>query len=128
MGAQILEIGGKKLAVLPIEDYQRLLEIAEDREDLALAADAERRRDEGEEYLPARMVDRILDGENALRVWREYRGLNIAELAEKSGYGYSMVSKIETKVYPKPNREDPEHFSIFGIIVLLLSLLLMYLI
>ena len=96
MGAQILEIGGKKLAVLPIEDYQRLLEIAEDREDLALAADAERRRDEGEEYLPARMVDRILDGENALRVWREYRGLNIAELAEKSGYGYSMVSKIET--------------------------------
>lgn len=95
MGAQILEIGGKKLAVLPIEDYQRLLEIAEDREDIAEAADAERRRDEGMEYLPANMVDRILDGENALRVWREYRGLGISELAEKSGYGNSMIYKIE---------------------------------
>ena len=96
MGAQILEIGGKMLAVLPFEDYQRLLEIAEDREDIAEAADAEGRRKEGEEYLPASMVDRILDGENALRVWREYRGLNIAQLAEQSGYGYSMISKIET--------------------------------
>ena len=97
MGAQILEIGGKMLAVLPFEDYQRLLEIAEDREDIVEAADAERRRKEGEEYLPASMVDRILDGENALRVWREYRGLKIAQLAEQSGYGYSMISKIETE-------------------------------
>lgn len=96
MGAQYLEIGGAKFAVLPAEDYQRLLEIAEDREDIAEAADAERRRNEGMEYLPSSMVDRILDGENALRVWREYRGLSIADLAEKSGYGSSMISKIET--------------------------------
>lgn len=96
MGVQILEIAGRKMAVLPVEDYQRLLEIAEDREDIAAAADAERRRNEGMEYLPASMVNRILDGENALRVWREYRGMTISELAEKSGYGYSMISKIES--------------------------------
>ena len=84
------------MAVLPVEDYQRLVDIAEHREDIAAAADAERRRKEGMEYLPASMVNRILDGENALRVWREYRGMTIAELAEKSGYGYSMISKIET--------------------------------
>ena len=96
MGAQFLEVGGTKFAVLPAEDYQRLLEIAEDREDIAEAIDAERRRKEGMEYLPASMVDRILDGENALRVWREYRGVSISELAEKAGYGYSMISKIET--------------------------------
>ena len=96
MGVQILEIAGRKMAVVPVEDYQRLVEIAEDREDVAAAADAERRRDEGMEYLPASMVNRILDGENALRVWREYRGMTIAELAGKSGYGYSMISKIET--------------------------------
>ena len=95
MGVQILEIGGRKMAVLPVEDYERLVEIAEDREDIAAAADAERRRDEGMEYLPASMVNRVLDGENALRVWREYREMTIAELAEKSGYGYSMISKIE---------------------------------
>ena len=96
MGVQILEIGGRKMAVLPVEDYQRLLDLAEDREDIAAAADAERRRNEGMEYLPASMVNRILDGENALRVWREHRGMTISELAEKSGYGYSMISKIET--------------------------------
>ena len=96
MSVQILEIAGRKMAVLPVEDYDRLVEIAEDREDIAAAADAERRRNEGMEYLPASMVNRILDGENALRVWREYRGMTIAELAEKSGYGYSMISKIET--------------------------------
>jgi len=96
MGVQILEIAGRKMAVLPVEDYQRLVEIAEDREDIAAAADAERRRSEGMEYLPGSMVNRILDGENALRVWRDYRGMTIAELAEKSGYGYSMISKIET--------------------------------
>lgn len=95
MGVQILEIGGRKMAVLPVEDYQRLLDLAEDREDIAAAADAERRRNEGMEYLPASMVNRILDGENALRVWREHRGMTISELAEKSGYGYSMISKIE---------------------------------
>ena len=96
MGAQIVEIGGRKMAVLPVEDYERLLELAEDREDITAAADAERRRKEGSvEYLPSDMVNRILDGENVLRVWREYRGLSIADLAEKSGYGYSMISKVE---------------------------------
>ena len=96
MGAQILEIAGRKMAVMPVEDYERLVEIAEDREDIAAAAEAERRRSEGMEYLPSSMVNRILDGENALRVWREYRAMTIAQLAEKSGYGYSMISKIET--------------------------------
>jgi predicted transcriptional regulator len=95
MSVQILEIAGRKMAVLPMEDYERLVEIAEDREDIAAAVDAEHRRNEGMEYLPASMVNRILEGENALRVWREYRGMTIAELAEKSGYGYSMISKIE---------------------------------
>jgi len=96
MGVQILEIAGQKMAVLPVEDYHRLVEIAEDREDIAAAAEAERHRNEGMEYLPASMVNRILEGENALRVWREYRGMTITELAGKSGYGYSMISKIET--------------------------------
>lgn len=97
MAVQILEIAGQKMAVLPVEAYERLVQLAEDREDVAAAADAERRRNEGSmEYLPASMVDRILDGENALRVWREYRGMTIAELAARSGYGYSMISKIET--------------------------------
>lgn len=96
MSVQILEIAGRKMAVLTIEDYERLVGNAEDREDVAAAADAERRRNEGMEYLPSGMVNRVLDGESALRVWREYRGMSVAELATKSGYGYSMISKVES--------------------------------
>lgn len=96
MSVQILEIAGHKMAVLPIEDYQRLLEVAEEREDIAAAEEAERQRAAGMEYLPASMVNRILDGENALRVWREYRGLSIAELGRTAGFGYSMIAKVES--------------------------------
>jgi ribosome-binding protein aMBF1 (putative translation factor) len=95
MGAQKLDIAGQQMVVLPAADYERLIALVEDREDLAAAIDSERRREEGMEYLPASMVDRIIDGENALRVWREYRGLSITDLAEKSGFGYSMITKIE---------------------------------
>jgi ribosome-binding protein aMBF1 (putative translation factor) len=95
MGAQILEIAGQRIAVLPAEDYELLVQLAEERDDIAAAVDAERRREEGAEYLPASMVDRILDGENALRVWREFRGMSMSDLAEASGYGHSMISKTE---------------------------------
>ncbi len=96
MGVQVLEVAGQKMAVLPLQDYERLLESAEDKEDIAAAFDAEKRRNDGMEYLPASMVNRILDGENALRVWREHRSMTIAELAKESGFGYSMISKIES--------------------------------
>jgi transcriptional regulator with XRE-family HTH domain len=41
-------------------------------------------------------VNRILDGENALRVWREYRGLTVKQLADKAGVSAPFVSQIET--------------------------------
>jgi DNA-binding XRE family transcriptional regulator len=49
-----------------------------------------------EELLPAELVDRLLSGENPLRVWREYRGLTIKALAEETGVAPSYLSQIET--------------------------------
>ncbi|HEY5721598.1 MAG TPA: hypothetical protein VIT45_04680 [Allosphingosinicella sp.] len=49
---------------LPLADHERLLDIAEAEADALAAADAERRRLEGEEYFPAEVVDRMLAGEN----------------------------------------------------------------
>lgn len=47
---------------------------------------AKRRLATGEdELIPATFADRLLDGENPVRVWREYRGLSIRELAGKVG-------------------------------------------
>lgn len=42
------------------------------------------------------MVDRILAGENLVRVWREHRGLTVAGLAEKAGITQPYLSQIET--------------------------------
>jgi DNA-binding XRE family transcriptional regulator len=96
MTAQIVEIAGHKMAVLPIEEYEHLLDIAEDRADILAAESAERRRVEGEEYLPAEMVNRILDGEPPLRVWREYRGLTQTALAAKVGTSVPTINRLES--------------------------------
>jgi DNA-binding XRE family transcriptional regulator len=83
------------MAVLPVEEYEHLLEIAEDKADSVAAEVAERRREEGEEYLPAEMVDRILAGESALKVWRKYRRLTQQELAERANTTNATISRME---------------------------------
>ena len=103
MTVQIVEIAGQKIAMLPIADYQRLLDIAEDKADALAASQAEQRRMEGEEYLPCEMVDRILAGDNPLRVWREYRGMTLAQLAGSAGARQATLSEIENgKAQGKP--------------------------
>ena len=95
MGAQIIEIGGQKMAMLPVKDYERLLELAEYKSDVSAAQAAEKRRQQGEEYLPSEMVDRILDGENALRVWRHHRGLTLKQLSNEAGISFNYLSDLE---------------------------------
>ena len=103
MGAQIVEIAGEKMAVLPVADYERLLDLAEDRADIEAAVRVEQRRAEGEEYVPAELVDRILNGENPLRVWRKYRGMTLEKLSGSSGVSVTQISDIETrKRYGRP--------------------------
>ncbi len=96
MSVQIVEIAGQKMAMLPVADYERLLDIAEDKSDALAAADAERRRVEGEEYLPVELVDRIMAGESALRIWRKHRGMTLDQLAGKAGIRKAFLSTIET--------------------------------
>ena len=49
-----------------------------------------------EELIPAPFANRLLDGENPLRVWRDLRGLTQAALAEKAGVHRVTVAEIET--------------------------------
>lgn len=95
MTVQFVEVAGKRMALLPAEDFERLLEDAEEQRDLADAEAAERARLAGGEYLPSNMVNRILDGESALRVWRQYRGLSATDLAAKVGVGPSHITHLE---------------------------------
>jgi len=87
---------GDRMAVIPVEEYERLVEAAEETTDVRAYDEAKRRLASGQdELLPSAMVNRILDGENALRVWREHRGLTLKELADKAQVSAPFVSQIE---------------------------------
>jgi DNA-binding XRE family transcriptional regulator len=100
---QIVEIAGQKMAMLPVADYERLVDIAEDKADAAAAAGAEQRRAAGEEYLPSALVDCLLGGENPLRVWRKHRGMTLDGLARLVDARPATLSDIENgKAQGKP--------------------------
>ncbi len=88
---------GEELVLLPRAEYERLVEAAEQLEDVAAYDEAKRRFAAGEEEaVPAAVVDRLLAGEHALRVWREHRGLSVSRLAAEAGLSQAYVSQIET--------------------------------
>jgi DNA-binding XRE family transcriptional regulator len=49
-----------------------------------------------EELIPSEVVYAILDGENPIKVWREYRGMSQQEAAEMAGISIPYLSQLET--------------------------------
>ncbi|MBP8002897.1 MAG: helix-turn-helix transcriptional regulator [Chloroflexi bacterium] len=49
-----------------------------------------------EELVPSEVVFALLDGENPIKVWRNYRGLTQVELAREAGISVPYLSQIET--------------------------------
>ena len=95
---QIIERDGKpEWAVLPYDLYLQLAEEVEMLEDIrdydAIKAAIERGE---EELIPGEVVDALLDGENPVKVWREYRGFTQQQLAEAAGISTTYLSQIET--------------------------------
>ena len=85
-------------AVIPYEIYLQLVEKAEmleDIQDYDIAKAAIERGDD--EIIPAEVVNAILDGENRIKVWREFRGVSQAVLAEQAGISVPYLSQLETK-------------------------------
>ena len=62
-------------------------------EDAAASAAYHRTRDQ--ERVPIGVVDRLITGENPVRVWREHRGRSLRQLAEQAGVGVGYLSQIE---------------------------------
>ncbi|MBX3056055.1 MAG: helix-turn-helix transcriptional regulator [Anaerolineae bacterium] len=93
----ILKEGQPEYAVLPYDLYVQLVEDAEMLQDIRDYDDVVARIASCEEELiPARVPYAILDGENPVKVWREYRGLSQAELAQAAGISTAYLSQIET--------------------------------
>lgn len=89
--------GGKRLVVIPFEEYERLRLLAEDMADTKAYDLAKRRLAAGEdEMIPAAIAERLLGEESPVRVWREYRGLTVKELAAAAGISAAFVSQMET--------------------------------
>ena len=89
---------GEDMIVLGKSDYEALLERAELSEDIA-AVDAYRRKVAAgeEEAIPEEFADRLIDGENPIRVYRELRGFSAKELADRTGISAAFLSEIENR-------------------------------
>jgi DNA-binding XRE family transcriptional regulator len=98
MGEQIITTpAGDRLVVIPEAEYLAMREALEERDDIAAVETFRRRLAAGEEELvPAEIVNRILDGENKVRVWRGHRGMTARDLAAKASVSASYLSQIES--------------------------------
>ena len=94
MNVQFIKHSGQdEYAVLPIADYETLLDKSEQFDDV-VAFDKAIRADE--ETLPSEMVKQLIEGENKIKVWRQYRGLTQSVLADKSGVAQAYIGQLET--------------------------------
>jgi len=90
----IIEYQGKPaFVVIPFNEYQELINFKKQHitdEELYLEAVAK-----NEEYFPEELVQRTLNGENPIKVYREYRELSQEQLATKIGKTKQYISAIE---------------------------------
>jgi DNA-binding XRE family transcriptional regulator len=97
MSVQVIERDGKpEWAVVPYEEYERLVEAAEMLQDVRTYDEAKKAIAEGEELVPSKVTYAILDGGHPVRVWREHRGLTQQQLATAVGISVPYLSQIES--------------------------------
>jgi DNA-binding XRE family transcriptional regulator len=95
MKVQMIEKDGQpEWAVIPYQEYQQLLELKEEFEDIqefdaALAMPQEK--------IPVEWVDRLLNGEHPISVWREYRGLTQQQLATHCAVDSDSIGQLEMR-------------------------------
>lgn len=83
--------GKAAFAIVPWREYERLRAgLDEDARLIALAAPHR-----GEERFPAEVAKRLIAGEPALKVLREWRGLSQAQLGAKAKVPAQYISQIE---------------------------------
>jgi hypothetical protein len=88
-----------EIAILPRKEYEALAaKVAEADEDIGSARLVARARKEiaaGAPLIPKNIVDRIANGENPLRVLREWRELTQLSLSFKTDLGQGYLSDLE---------------------------------
>lgn len=93
MNHKTIERGGKPFVLVPKEAYERMCAALEDRDD-ARAYDHAKAKNQ--ELVPGIIADRLLAGENPVRVWREHRHRTQDQLAVAAAITKPYLSQIET--------------------------------
>lgn len=89
---------GEVMVVLSQADYDALVEAAEMLEDIAAYDRFHEKLARGEEeFIPSEFVNRMIDGESPIRVWRDFRGLSAKDLAASAGISAAYLSEIESR-------------------------------
>jgi DNA-binding XRE family transcriptional regulator len=93
LSVQYIEQERRRTAVIvPIDEYERLVEAAEMLADVRACGAAKAR---GDELFPAALLDRLLADESKVRVFREHRGLTQQTLAGACGISKPYLSQVE---------------------------------
>jgi len=98
MSAQIIKKNGRaEYAVVPINEYNLLIEKAEELDDVTAFDKAiHELEDDQDELIPADIAKRLVSGkDSSLKVWREFRGMTQEELAKQAGISQAQVALIE---------------------------------
>jgi DNA-binding XRE family transcriptional regulator len=88
----IVTRNGIDFAMLPLADYYLISEAAETASDAQAILSASRNP---QDYIPLELAERIWNGENAIRVWRDHRGMTQAELATACGLARPYIAQLE---------------------------------
>jgi DNA-binding Xre family transcriptional regulator len=87
-GAELVDDPDRaELVVITPEDLAELIE------DATATAAYHGTRDQ--EFVPIAVIDRLIAGENPVRVWREHRGHSLRQLAKRAAIGIGYLSQIE---------------------------------
>lgn len=99
MTIQTIKRDGKtEFVVLPVAEYEVLIEAVQDKMDQALISEFRNQLRSGEEEtVPSHVAQALISGQSPVKIWREYRGMTQDALAKKTGISKAFLSQIETK-------------------------------
>jgi len=99
MTVQFKKTDKGEMAILPRKEYEALVakaaEADEDAGTARLVARARKEIAEGGGVIPFDVVNRIADGENPIRVIREWKDITQLYLAHKTNIGQGYISDLE---------------------------------
>lgn len=81
-----------EFVVLPYQEYEDLIDLLEDKEDIKAIEDFHAGE---QETIPYHLLQDIANGKNAVKIFREFRGISQTQLAKEVGVSRQYICQIE---------------------------------